>query len=104
MASAGKAIGSSVVISTATRPDQGAIFSRPLFSAWQRSGQVFASTPFLLAHRRLTNLGRWVAVLFTETYGRILGPGLSAFDPHLPEEVTAGNHLSTARRCFEKAL
>jgi hypothetical protein len=53
---------------------------------------------------QLTNLGRRVAVLFTKTYARILAPGLSALDPHLPEEVTAGNHLSTAWRCFEKAL
>jgi hypothetical protein len=52
---------------------------------------------------QLTNLGRRVAVLFTKTYGRILAPGLSALD-HLPEEVTAGNHLSTAWRCFEEAL
>jgi hypothetical protein len=45
-----------------------------------------------------------VAALFSKSYGRILAPGLSALDPHLPEEVTAGNHLSTAWRCFEKAL
>jgi hypothetical protein len=43
-------------------------------------------------------------VLFTKTYGRILAPGLSALDPYLPQEVTAGNRLSTAWRCFEKAL
>jgi hypothetical protein len=53
---------------------------------------------------QLTNLGRRVAVLFTKTYARILAPGLSALDPHLPEEVTAGNHLSTAWSCFEKVL
>ena len=53
---------------------------------------------------QLTNLGRRVAVLFTKTYSRILAPGLSALDPHLPEELTAGSHLSTAWRCFEKAL
>lgn len=53
---------------------------------------------------QLTNLGRRVAVLFTKTYGRILAPGLSALDPHLPEEATAGSSLSTAWRCFEKAL
>jgi hypothetical protein len=47
---------------------------------------------------QLTNLARRVAVLFTKTYGRILAPGLSALNPHLPEEVTAGNHLSTAWR------
>ena len=32
---------------------------------------------------------RKVAELFIKTYGRILAPGLSAFDPHLPEELTA---------------
>jgi hypothetical protein len=53
---------------------------------------------------QLTNLGRRVPVLFTKTNGRILAPGLSALDPYLPEEVAAGNHLSTAWRCFEKAL
>jgi hypothetical protein len=46
MVSTGKAIPSRVVTSTATRPDQGAIFRG------QRSGQVVASTPSLLAHRR----------------------------------------------------
>ncbi len=45
-----------------------------------------------------------MAVLFTKTYGRILAPGLSALDPDLPEEVTARSSLSTAWRCFEKAL
>ena len=53
---------------------------------------------------QLTNLGRRVAVLFTKTYGRILAPGLSALDPYLPEQVTVGSSLSTAWRCFEKAL
>ena len=53
---------------------------------------------------QLTNLGRRVAVHFTKTYGRILAPGLSALDPYLPEEVTARSSLSTAWRCFERAL
>src|SRR5262249_60941736 len=53
---------------------------------------------------RLTNLGRRIAVLFTKTYGRILAPGLSALDPYLPEEVTVSSRLSTAWRCFQKAL
>ena len=52
MVSAGKAIGSSVVTSSATRHRPGRDFSRPLLSAWQRSGQVVASTPSLLAHSR----------------------------------------------------
>jgi hypothetical protein len=53
---------------------------------------------------QLTSLGRRVAVLFTKTYGRVLAPGLSALDPRLPEDVTARSSLSTAWRCFEKAL
>jgi len=53
---------------------------------------------------QLTNLGRRVAVLFTKTYGRVLAPGLSVLDPHLPEEVTPGSSLGTAWRCFEKAF
>jgi hypothetical protein len=43
-------------------------------------------------------------VLFTKAYGRILAPGLSALDPHLPEEVKADNNLNTAWRYFQKAL
>ena len=53
---------------------------------------------------QLTKFGRRVAVVFTKTYGRILAPGLSALDPYLPEEVTARSSLSTAWRCFERAL
>lgn len=53
---------------------------------------------------QLTSLGRRVAVLFTKTYGRVLAPGLSALDPRLPEDVKARSGLSTAWRCFEKAL
>jgi hypothetical protein len=53
---------------------------------------------------QLTSLGRRVAVLFTKTYGRVLAPGLSALDPGLPEDVMTRSALSTAWRCFEKAL
>ena len=39
------------------------------------------------SHRyHLTSLGRRVAVLFTKIYGRVLAPGLSAVDPHLPDD------------------
>jgi hypothetical protein len=53
---------------------------------------------------QLAGLGRRVAVLFTKTYSRVLAPGLSALDPHLPEDVTSRSSLSTAWRGFEKAL
>ena len=56
-------------------------------------------------HRyQLTNLGRRVAVLFTKTYGRVLAPGLSALDPHLPEELAARSPLTQAWRTFERTL
>ena len=51
---------------------------------------------------QLTNLGRRVAVLFTKTYGRVLAPARSI--PICPQKVTARSSLSTAWRCFEKAL
>ncbi len=53
---------------------------------------------------QLTSLGRRVAVLFTKTYGRVLAPGLSALDLHLPDDVTARSDLTAAWRGFEKAL
>jgi hypothetical protein len=43
-------------------------------------------------------------VLFTKTYGRVLAPGLSALDPHLPEEVMARSPLTEAWRTFERVL
>ncbi len=49
-------------------------------------------------------MGRRVAVLFTKTYGRVLAPGLSAFDPRLPEDVAARSAVGTAWRCFDRAL
>jgi hypothetical protein len=51
----------------------------------------------------LTILGRRVAVLFTKTYTRVLAPGLSALDPHLPED-SAGIPLTAAWQRFERTL
>ena len=36
------------------------------------------------------------ALIFTETYGRILAPGLVQLDHHLPAEVAARSPLATA--------
>ena len=52
----------------------------------------------------LAGLGRRVSVLFTKTYSRVLAPGLSALDPHLPEDVAARSRLSTAWQGFERNL
>jgi hypothetical protein len=52
----------------------------------------------------LTSLGRRVAVLFTKTYGRVLAPGLSAVDPHLPDELAARSPLAAAWRRLERTL
>jgi hypothetical protein len=43
-------------------------------------------------------------VLFTKTYGRVLAPGLSAVDPHLPDELAARSSLATAWRHLERTL
>ena len=57
------------------------------------------------AHRyQLTPLGRRVAVLFTKTYGRILGPGHVQLDPALPDDLTARSPLATAWRQLDHAL
>ena len=53
---------------------------------------------------QLASLGRRVAVLFTKAYGRVLAPGLSALDLHLPEDVAARSQLSTSWRSFESNL
>ena len=45
-----------------------------------------------------------MAVLFTETYSRVLAPGLCALDLGLPEDVIERNELSTAWRCFDRVL
>jgi hypothetical protein len=50
-------------------------------------------------HRyQLTGTGRAVAVLFTKTYGRILGPGLAALDPALPASIATRSPLALARK------
>jgi len=56
-------------------------------------------------HRyQLTPDGRRVAVLFTKTYNRVLAPGLTHLDPHLPESITRRSPLATAWRDFERRL
>lgn len=56
-------------------------------------------------HRyRLTPRGRAVAVLFTKAHGRVLGPGLAAFDPGLPDELSKRSPLATAWRALDRAL
>jgi hypothetical protein len=57
------------------------------------------------SHRyQLTPSGRAVAVLFTKTYGRILGPGLTELDPRLPPELAQRSPLATAWRALDHAL
>jgi hypothetical protein len=57
------------------------------------------------SHRyQLTQTGRAVAVLFTKAYGRILGPGLAALDPRLPDELATRSPLATARRNLGREL
>ena len=53
---------------------------------------------------QLTALGRRIAVLFTKTYVRVLTPGLTAFDPGLPNDVAHRSRLATAWRGFEATL
>ena len=56
-------------------------------------------------HRyRLTVRGRAVAVLFTKAYGRVLGPGLAALDPGLPDELARRSPLATAWRHLDREL
>jgi len=56
-------------------------------------------------HRyQLTPLGRQVAVLFTKTHGRLLGPGLASLDPHLPDELSQRSPLATAWRQLDRTL
>jgi hypothetical protein len=48
-------------------------------------------------HRyQLTETGRAVAVLFTKTYGRILGPGLAALGSQLPDDLARRSPLALA--------
>jgi hypothetical protein len=56
-------------------------------------------------HRyRLTDRGRGVAVLFTKTYGRVLAPGLAAFDPKLPDHLARRSPLASAWRDLNREL
>jgi hypothetical protein len=57
------------------------------------------------SHRyQLTPAGRAVAVLFTKTYGRVLGPGLAALDPQLPEEIARRSPLALAWKDLSTTL
>jgi len=60
-----------------------------------------------LPHTRryqLMTIGRRLAVLFTETYGRVLAPGLGVLDPRLPDAVAGRSPLAVAWHRFESAL
>ena len=48
--------------------------------------------------------GGAVAVLFTKAYGRVLGPGLAALDPGLPDDLSKRQPLATAWRTLDRAL
>lgn len=48
--------------------------------------------------------GRAVAVLFTKTYGRVLGPGLAALDPCLPADLAQRSPLGLAWKDLTKQL
>jgi hypothetical protein len=57
------------------------------------------------SHRYLlTDRGRRVAVLFTKTYGRILAPGLTAFDPSLSDGLAKRSPLAIAWRNLNREL
>jgi hypothetical protein len=57
------------------------------------------------SHRyQLTQPGRAVAVLFTKTYGRVLGPGLAALDPRLPADLAKRSPLALAWKDLTKEL
>ncbi len=43
-------------------------------------------------------------MLFTKAYGRILGPGLAALDPRLPDELATRSPLATAWRNLGREL
>jgi hypothetical protein len=53
---------------------------------------------------QLTPLGRRVAVMFTKAYGRVLAPGLTALDPHLPDDIANRHPLATAWRALDREL
>jgi hypothetical protein len=48
---------------------------------------VGSSTGETLDRLGLTPLGRWVAVLVTKTYTRVLALGFTALDPALPDGI-----------------
>ena len=43
-------------------------------------------------------------MLFTKTYGRVLAPGLAAFDPGLPADLAKRSPLATAWRTLDREL
>jgi hypothetical protein len=68
-----------------------------------RRKQIIERLPH--SHRyQLTPVGRRVAVLFTKTYGRVLGPGLVAFDPALPDDLAKRSPLAIAWRNLNREL
>ena len=68
----------------------------------KRKGLI--SKPGPARRYQLTALGRRSAVLFTKAYVRVLTPGLTAFDPGLPDDVARRSKLATAWRGLEAAL
>jgi predicted MarR family transcription regulator len=52
----------------------------------------------------VTPLGRRVAVLFTKAYTRVLTPGLTALDTHLPAELATSSKLATAWTRLNRTL
>ncbi len=53
---------------------------------------------------QLTDHGRRVAVLFTKTHGRVLGPGLVQLDPNLPTDIDNRSPLAQAWRKLDHTL
>jgi len=57
------------------------------------------------SHRyHLTTFGRRTAVLFTNTYVRIVNPSLAELDPQLPPQIANQHPLARAWRAIEHAL
>jgi hypothetical protein len=56
-------------------------------------------------HRyQVSPVGRAIAVLFTKTYGRILGPGLAALDSRLPDDLAKRSPLALAWKQLTREL
>jgi hypothetical protein len=53
---------------------------------------------------QLTDDGRRIAVLFTKTHSRLLGPGLVQLDPNLPDDLAERSPLTQAWRKFDRTL